>query len=489
MANGTILFEADGYLQGKIEWSSVSNGSSANSSNVTATLYARRTNNATTTGQSWSGYVAIGSEQEDIDFSSSVSVGSNWVEMSEITRTIEHNSDGSKSIYLSGSVTGPSGTSLAGNTSDGEGTVTLDKIPRKSSVTCADGNIGSSTTININRASSTFTHTITYSFGNLSGTIVTKTSETSYGWTIPTSFYAQIPNSNSGQGTITCETFDGNTSLGTSTATFNAFVVNSNPIITATIVDDNSTTKTLTGDQNKLVKYFSNAKVTMTATAKNSATISNMKVICEDGKSATTSPATLNGVESGIFNLSCFDSRGNQGINTVTKTLINYIRLAIKSLSLQRPSSTSDNVNISLSGNYFNDTFGSVSNTLTLKWRYREKNGTWSNYSTLTPTISNNTFSYTGTLGTNFDYRKEYEFEIVAQDKLITDTKSKNVTAGIPLIDIWKDNVGVNGNFNIDDIKALYKDINGVLATNTTKYALQTITKGNNTYHGVFIRQ
>ena len=72
--------------------------------------------------------------------------------------------------------------------------MTLTTIPRASSVTCADGNIGSSTTININRASSNFTHTLKYSFGTLSGTIVTKTSETSIGWTIPTSFYAQIPN-------------------------------------------------------------------------------------------------------------------------------------------------------------------------------------------------------------------------------------------------------------------------------------------------------
>lgn len=468
MANGTILFEASGYLQGKVEWSSSSNGSSANTSTVVATLYARRTNNYTTTGQSWSGNVKIGSAQQNISFSTSVSVSQNWVQMATLTTTVSHNNDGTGSVNISGTVTGPQGTALAGNTSSGNQTVTLDKIARKSSVKCADGNIGDATTINITRADNSFKHTLTYSFPNnpgtgitaVTGTIATKTSETEIPWTIPTSFYAKIPNDNRGEGTITCETFDGNTSIGTTTCTFKANVVDSNPTITATIVDSNSTTTALTGDNNKLVKYFSNALVTMTATAKNSATIVSKKVTCGDGKSATTSPATLNAVESGTFNLSCTDSRGNPGTNTITKTMVEYIKLAITNLTIQRASSTSNTINISLNGNYFNSSFGSVANTLSLKWRYRLKGGTWENYTTVTATKSGNTFSYTGTLGTSFDYQSEYEFEVVAQDKLITDTKTKQVTAGVPLIDIYKDNVQVDGTINATRINSTHIKLN-----------------------------
>ena len=80
-----------------------------------------------------------------------------------------------------------------------------------------------------------------------------------------------------------------------------------------------------------------------------------------------------------------------------------------------------------------------------MKWRYRIVGGTWSGYTTITTTLSGNTFTYSGILGTAFDYQKAYEFEIVAQDKLITDTKTKSVTIGIPLIDIWKDNFKING--------------------------------------------
>lgn len=369
------------------------------------------------------------------------------------SNVIEHNADGSKKVTVTASspdLAQASGYGPYSGSASGE--VTLITIPRTSSVLCADGNIGSSTTININRASSSFTHTLKYSFGNLSGTIVSKTAETSYGWTIPTSFYAQIPNSQSGQGTINCETYSGDTLIGTSTCNFNVFVVNSNPTITATVVDVNETTKALTGDENKLVKYSSNAKVTMTVTAKNSATIKSQKVTCGDGKLSTSATATLNEVESGTFNLTCLDSRGFAGSNTITKTMINYIKLAITSLLITRESSTSNTVKITVYGNYFNGSFGSVSNSLTLKWRYRIKNGTWSEYTTITPTISGNTFSYSGTLGTNFDYQQAYEFEVVAQDKLKTTIIKREVTAGIPLIDMWKDNIAIKGSMTIDNL-------------------------------------
>ena len=123
-------------MQGRIEWNSVSQGSSANSSKVSATIYARRTDGYSTWGQSWSGYVKIGSSQVDINLGSSTEVGEDWVTMATISNiTVGHNPDGSGSVYISGSVTGPSGTSLSSRTSSGGATCTLDKIPRYTSIT------------------------------------------------------------------------------------------------------------------------------------------------------------------------------------------------------------------------------------------------------------------------------------------------------------------------------------------------------------------
>ncbi len=378
------------------------------------------------------------------------------VKLGEITtNNIQHNADGTKIVSVSASSPDLAQASGYGPYSgSASGTVTLTTIPRASSITCADGNIGSATTININRASASFTHTLKYNFNDLTGTIVSKTANISVGWTIPISFYTKIPNSKSGQGKITCETYNGNILIGTSECNFNALVLEANnkPNIDATIVDVNTTTKTLTGDENKLVKYFSNAKVTITATAKNSASIKSKKVIC-GGKSKETDISNIENVESGTFDISCIDSRGFTTSKTITKTLVNYIKLAITSLTIERETSTSNTVKINCKGNYFNTSFGSVANTLALKWRYKLKNGNWSGYTTVTATKSGNTFNYNGTLGTNFDYQQAYEFEVVAQDKLITNTIVKEVTAGIPLVDIWKNNVKVNGNFIANQLK------------------------------------
>ena len=372
-------------------------------------------------------------------------------QLASASKVITHNADGSKSINISASSPNlPAGGGYGPSSGSASGTATLTTIPRTSSVTCADGNIGSSTTININRASSSFTHTLTYNFGGLTGTITTKTTNTSIGWTIPTTFFAKIPNSKSGKGTITCQTYNGNTLIGSSTCTFNAFVINSNPTVSATVQDVNSTTTALTGNANKIVKYFSNAKIVTTATPKNSATISSVKVVCSN-KSATGTNVTINNVESNVFNITATDSRGLVTSTTVTKTLVNYIKCAITSIKLERLSTTSNTVKATINGNFFNASFGAKTNTLTLKWRYRIKGGTWNSYTNLTTTKSGNTFSYSGNLGTNFDFQEEYDFEVVATDLLMSETRTIHVTRGIPIIDIGKNDAKVNGDLEVSN--------------------------------------
>lgn len=359
---------------------------------------------------------------------------------------ISHSADGKKTIVITFSFDGKlSSYYPKGSISK---TIELPTIPRTSSVTCADGNIGSATTININRASSTFTHTLEYNFLGLTGTIATKTSSTSIGWTIPTSFYAKIPNANSGKGTITCSTYSGNTLIGTSTCTFNAFVVNSNPTISGTVEDTNASAITATGDKNKLIRYISNAKVVITATPKNSATISSVKVV-NGSQTKTTSTSTINSVDSGTFSLSCVDSRGLSASATVTKTLIQYIKPVITGVILNRPSTTSNTINASVQGLCFNGNFGIGNNTFELKWRYKKSTETtWSSYTTVTATRTGNNFNFSGELGTDFSYTEAFNFEFVLSDYFMSNAYSTTVTRGLPIIDIGKDDVNVNGALN-----------------------------------------
>jgi hypothetical protein len=99
------------------------------------------------------------------------------------------------------------------------------------------------------------------------------------------------------------------------------------------------------------------------------------------------------------------------------------------------------------SGNYFNGSFSeTTNNTLTFKYRYREYGETtWGSYITINPTISNNTYSFDVLAGSNFDYRKQYEFQFVVNDKLMEVTLEETSKPGIPLMWLGKNYMELDG--------------------------------------------
>ena len=359
---------------------------------------------------------------------------------------IAHNPDGSKSFTVSGF----SGWIYAsGNTYASSQSFTLPTIPRASSVSCSTADIGSNATISISRASSSFTHTLTYSFGGLSGTIATKTSSTSVSWTIPTTFYAQIPNAKSGTGTITCDTYNGSTLIGSKSTSFTATVSESasKPTLNPTAVDSNATTTALTGDSSKFIKYYSNASVSTGASARNSATLKSQKITC-GAKSISSASGTINSVESGSFTFSATDSRGYTTTQTVKKTLINYIKLTC-SMEAGAPT-TAGVATLKISGNYWDGTFGALANTLTVQYRYKTQGGSYGSWTTVSATKSNNTYNATATIS-GFDYRTTYVFQARAVDKLATVNTDEQARRTTPIFDWSKDDFNVNGTLKVNN--------------------------------------
>ena len=375
---------------------------------------------------------------------------------------IAHTPDGSKSFTISG-FSGwiyESGTTYASSQ-----TFTLPTIPRASSVSCSTANIGSNATITINRASTSFTHTLTYSFGSLSGTIATKTSSTNISWTIPTTFYAQIPNDKSGTGTITCDTYSGSTLIGSKPTSFTATVNESasKPTLNPTAVDSNSTTTALTGNNSKFIKYYSNASVATGAQARNSATLKSQKITC-GAKSITSASGTINAVESGSFTFSATDSRGYTTTQTLNKTLINYIKLTC-SLNAGAPT-TAGVATLKISGNYWDGTFGKVANTLTVQYRYKAQGGSYSSWTTVSATKSNNTYNATATIS-GLNYQTTYVFQARAIDKLATKNTNEQTRRTTPVFDWGKDDFKVNGNFRVTGATTLNGNLNGKYLTGT----------------------
>ena len=321
----------------------------------------------------------------------------------------------SSSIFVNPSASGTQQVTIKGN---GSTTAASGTYAPASSVTCSTADIGSAPTIQISRNSTSFTHTLTYEFGSLSGTIATKTTSTTItSWKFPTSFYAQIPNAKSGTGTITCNTYNGDTLLGTKTCSFTATTNESlcKPTLSPTVEDSNSIAIGVTGNKNTLIIYFSDAAITTGAAARNSATLVSQKVTC-GSKSITTSSGTIEDVESGTFIFTATDSRGYSTTQTIEKTLINYINPTCN-LNISNPT-TDGNLSFTITGNYFNSGFGAVNNTLSVSYKYKTGGGNYSNNIEVTNiTLNNNTYTANISL-TGLDYKETYTFQAFTIDKI-----------------------------------------------------------------------
>lgn len=141
--------------------------------------------------------------------------------------TVPHNSDGTKEMSFSirmDEVTG----NYAGDTwkygaASVSSTLWLASIPRASSISVTSGSGtkpgGGSIKLSISRASSAFTHTVTWSFHDLTGTVGTGIG-TSATWDVPLSFIEKSPSADSWM-TFTCKTYSNGTEIGSSSCTAN----------------------------------------------------------------------------------------------------------------------------------------------------------------------------------------------------------------------------------------------------------------------------
>lgn len=441
----------------KITWSA-KQSIAGNYSDVTATLTYSRNNTGFTTEGTWSGSITINGEKVSGSKKLTITYNSNTVAMTATVR-VNHNTDGTKSVAISctGSM---SGTTLTSTTCSK--TVELTTIPRSSTVTATNANIGSKTTIAISRASSGFTHTLTYAFGGLTGTIATKTTSTSVSWTVPTAFYGKIPNDPSGECTITCDTYSGTTKIGTSTCKFTATADKAicAPSVSIIAADTNNDIIALTGSNKVIVKGFSDVEVTTTATPKNSAKITSVSVSCGATKK-TGESVTFNEAESATIKATVTDSRGYSDEATASGlSLVNYIVPTIVE-TISRESPTSDIVNISVKGKWFNGSFGAVKNTLRVQVRYKPKSQSAyedsDKYVDMTVTTDGNTYTASVSLP-RLVYTQAYSIRIRASDAIheydgpLADPIYRNteISKGVPVFDWGEDDFQFNVPVGLD---------------------------------------
>lgn len=394
---------------------------------------------------------------------SSIGRGSNTL-IGTLDVTINHDTNGNGTASYSASAN----TNWTLGSASLSGSFTLPRIARADNITSPMVyTIGATHTIRITQNSTSFTHTVRYTFGSLNGTIASNVKD-SCTWFVPTTFYNEFTSGSSKTGTLYCDTYSGSTLLGTTsiTATFIPNSTTAKPTVSFNYTSD-SLSQTLTGNTKGIIGGRSSINYTITGTPKHNATIAKYYLSNSSSNLPEVSKTgTINNVSGNKYYTRVQDSRGLNS-DTLTITLspyVNYIQLAITSCTFERENDLSNSIYLTLKGNYFNGNFGATDNELIVKLFYRKQGeSSWGSAIDITSyaAISGNTFSITNQLiGSNFSYEDSYEFRVVAQDEVVKDnsvSSNRTVTEGVALFDIGKNDVLFKGTKLLDYINSKVK--------------------------------
>lgn len=379
--------------------------------------------------------------------------GGGWFCIQSETFYVEHSADGTKSISVSSSL---STSDFNPHSASASGNITLTTIPRATACPNIDGYIEGSASISLLPASTSFKHRIYYSYNGKTGYYPSSSSFFSNTGSLPldTSFYPYSPKS-SNTGSITLYTYDSSGNLiGSKTGeiTIRCDKEKCKPVISISVVDSNPTTTALTGNSSKLVKGYSNAKITYTITTRNSASLKSKTL---NGGSLGNSPYTITNISINSFSILAIDSRDFDTTETKTSTMVDYVPLTLD-FEAYRPTPTGSEIKISFQGNYFDSSFGAVSNSLSLSWKYRKKGASdWEGGGTFElnkdyKVGSNRYYSISDiSLGTNFDYQTNYEVCVFYKDELIDTSITKTVPKGQPILSWEEELVSINTNLDV----------------------------------------
>ena len=197
-----------------------------------------------------------------------------------------------------------------------------------------------------------YTHKVSYWFGNRKGTIATGVVDNCT-WTPPTYLLDQIPNAQTGAGTITVETYNGNTKIGDGSCGFTLFLPSdASPSAGELTITENNANVKARGDD-ITVQQISNKTVKVAVTPKYYASISSVTL---NGANMTLNngeyTVTVGNLNDGKFTVNVKDSRGLTASKAVEQKFYSYSRPQITGASLKRVSETEANGELKIDGKY-----------------------------------------------------------------------------------------------------------------------------------------
>lgn len=247
-------------------------------------------------------------------------------------------------------------------------------------------------------------------------------------------------------------------------------LINANPEFSNfTFKDINETTVALTGNNQNIIKGYSNVQATIPvankAIAKKETTMSKYRFTCgdkaDDQSYSDTADVnlTINGVPNGTFIVYATDKRDNSTpVTKLANQVIDYSPLTKISIDAYRNGGVSEEVILQLEGTINVVNFGKKTNAIkTAKVKYRvAKTDKWSNEQDIVLTVVDGKFSYngaiTGDLETKgFNISNSYEVEVVVTDELSSVTFTDTFSSGTPNIAYHKNGISVMGKYDVEE--------------------------------------
>ena len=233
------------------------------------------------------------------------------------------------------------------------------------------------------------------------------------------------------------------------------------------VADENEMAMELTRtDGSVLIKGFNNVFAYFDGAGAKGATITSFKIT--NGSSVINdSSGYFENTESGVFVATITDSRGNTASTTVELPVIEYFKPSIsQKVEIALAGETGASVKLTLNGKLFHSYFDTATtqgepNELTLMVRYAQDGGSMSNWQVLfdgtnfdnVPTFNGNEYSLTATIG-GLAYNSAYTFQSAVYDSISETIKTAEYTVQLTPVYYWgKDSFNLNVPLYIEDNK------------------------------------
>ena len=467
MASGEKIFNTSTYIQCRLAWTETDVNIANNTSRVWASMSYRRTNSYgyTTYETGYGFHVIIGGQWYKVGESVSIPpYDNNWHEIGAESRVLTHNDDGSLTVGIGCYHSGSLGMFDCNESTN----ATLDTIPRASTPTAVPStltlsNTNNTLTVNTNRKSDVFTHTLALTIGSHTETQTNVGASTTF--SIPKTVLSSFAsNSMTLDGTIVCTTYNSSTTPATQIGSAQTIhftcqidTAQEHPNIgTITLTDTNSASAAIE-TSGTFIKNASNLRAVIPLTVTGNYTqLASAVVQCGNTQqtyalSGTSQSITFtyDKLDADSLVITVYDKRGTSRAATKTWTLVPYRDLTVTG-SVDRTTETGSTITFSLQGDCFAGSFGNTTNTITVDYKWKLSSDT--NYTTVanaftfTPSGSGETqFSYSNTL-TGFDYDKQYNLIFIVKDMFTSaETRVLTLTVGVPVWAYSSDWFGVYG--------------------------------------------